>query len=1188
MNSIKNILPAWLVITVFICTLSTGTARAQDSGADDGVQRARHLFDNWDRWPAIAVPQTDNPPQIDGKVGDAEWRKAGMFTGLISYQGHAMQVMPSQIYLTYTKDALYIAYKFTRQKDAVFKRGSTGPVLSPRIVNKEDGVEMSLSMDTASAALLNIYGNSSSGYSSTAVIKGSYRSCSESEYQYEYESSLNGRGFEGEIRIPVEELTKFLTDNKLSLTPLAPGNVWRFNPMRSDIFPKEIADWSLMWGTFYDPDRAGKLMLQDGARAVRVETLGSLSEENIGVSGTVDNGGKAAMNCELEYEIYQSTLDVVKNKIDLIGAWDIINRYKKEGPNLSGLAQQEQMGEVGWLGKIGKAYKLVKQDRVTFKVEAGQSKAFMAAYAARKGQFVIAYRIKEDGKAVLASQVMPYEKKAGLDLTVSKRFLTVGGIVVSADIQGLQGVKAGDRLDFAVKEAGKDKVLKSWSRIVEKVDDPLTESVVMSDMPEGNYRLEAKATSSDGTVLAKESVDFNKPSNPSWWKNRIGYTEQVPAPWTPVKASLKKTEVWGRSIEWGKGQFFPEKITSRGQELLAAPISMDLSAGGKKLNWKRVSFKLVKSTPREAVYEGKYRSGNTSLTLKSTIAYDGLIRFDATISGKDKADSLTFRMPMSKEAAAYYAGKCFGTGITTHDVNHKAGKVEEYKQAVPAEWLPFTSLFWLGNGDVGVQWICEEDKYWSNKSRDKVMRLVPEADKVTLEVGFIDQPTSLEKPRTITFALMPAPVKDIGPYLDYNLNTAFGVRAAGPERINVKRYEEYLEWAKKSGLTHLLFGGFGAPFHADVWVRGHNRNNFKETVDIAHKHGIKLFYYGCWGYDVNGDEAADFKDDMVKQPLYMCFPDTYWYNPEGPWVDFYMAGLQSSMNEYKYDGLYIDSMANSPLIFDPATDTGYVDEDGKQHGKWPHFALRQWAERMYVFMHVTGRKDGIVVHHESGIPDLAIVSFADIRTGGEDAPDKDNLRESFPLDYYISKSNERQYGIPFHTLFYNYWNRSLKENQALSVTLLLGQTINRSAGTNIYRQPYGYEQLGYEPERSDYELMSTPHIAILNLMKSFGIRQAEWLPYWRNGEYIKLEPGHLKSGMYLHEGRKALIVVSNLNKEPVNGAAVTLNLDKMKFTGKSIKVTDALLKTPVSIENGRIKLDMESERYRLLLIEASP
>jgi hypothetical protein len=71
----------------------------------------------------------------------------------------------------------------------------------------------------------------------------------------------------------------------------------------------------------------------------------------------------------------------------------------------------------------------------------------------------------------------------------------------------------------------------------------------------------------------------------------------------------------------------------------------------------------------------------------------------------------------------------------------------------------FQPQVWVGNDDLGFAFCAESDQYW--KPRDaEMIEVIPEGKKVTLRCRIIRQPLKLDKPITLTFALLATPVKD--------------------------------------------------------------------------------------------------------------------------------------------------------------------------------------------------------------------------------------------------------------------------------------------------------------------------------------------------------------------------------------------------------------------------------------------
>ncbi|MDD3927380.1 MAG: hypothetical protein PHT33_12050, partial [bacterium] len=324
-------------------------ASAQDSPI---AARARHMVDTWDRWPLITVPKSGVQPHIDGTFDQNEWRDAGRFTGLMSYQTYHLQKYPSSFWLMHDGQSLYMAFQLDRPQRGEPKISASGYVA--HLWNKDDGLEICLSADEDYKLISSIYCNGNSGYSQGLVVGGSFDT---REFPISYKSRVTDKGIEGEMRIPLASLKELAVANNLNTVPLLQGKEWRFSPMRSDIFPEmERADWSKMWGTWYDGNRLGRLVFGGDAGYIRVNSIGSIDGNSVGMTGQVRNGRSTPMKLQLRYEIYQAVVDVRAKKIYLMDAWDMVERFRREGALVAGLAPEDQIGETGWLERIGKAY----------------------------------------------------------------------------------------------------------------------------------------------------------------------------------------------------------------------------------------------------------------------------------------------------------------------------------------------------------------------------------------------------------------------------------------------------------------------------------------------------------------------------------------------------------------------------------------------------------------------------------------------------------------------------------------------------------------------------------------------------------------------------------------------------------------------------------------------------------------
>jgi hypothetical protein len=1138
---------------------------------DPVIARAHDLLEAWPRFPQVAVPYTDHPPQIDGTVDPREWQGATRLSGMVALSNHEISATSTLYFLEHDDSDFYLGFQFHRANSSEIRAQTTSRVTS--LWNKEDGVEIVLSPDDKKHSIFSLYLNGASGYSEGSKID---KSDLQTSWQSgsEIKTRVTADGMEGEIRIPMTAFSQSFKDAGLTLDK----KTWGFDAMRVDLAPvREEFSWSDMWDAAndYAPSALGQLHFEPDRIAVRLNSPAADLPCLIG--GEILNGGDKVLHARLQYVIYKANRDVVKEQIGLYPIWDKINRIHLTGSDVDkDAAFQLFLGEDNWLKSLGEAYDKLQEKSVDLSVAPGASGSFGFSLDAR-GQYIYGARLTDrDTGAILWGQTAPYDLEGGISIDIANRFLTAKGINVTINTAGNTKIKPGDFLDLKVLDA-KQTVVKSAELTVLPASTLIEKFVPMDDCPVGPYTVQV-LVSLDGKKVAASDRQFSKPPLPSWLGNRIGYSDQVPSPFTAVKATATQSSIWGRNYQWNGRDPFPISITTQGHDLLSAPIQLVGTSGGQPIKWTTTEWKLLRSEPREAAYHSIQESGNLKLDLTVTVDFDGLIRFKGSVAGQNSdIEQLLLTIPLKNEMVTHFHASQFHTEVKLvkdmkgDNSKYRAGYIGDFTKAFPDGATPFAALFWLGGNDGGLQWISEWDKGWVNADREKVMKVVRDDKSTSLQVSFIGMKTVLQEPLPIDFAVNVSPVKD--PAYFWDIATCLGPsNAIRPEDYEPNQLKSDLTLAKANGITTVMTGGYGFPFFADVWVRDRNRPHFKEIVDQIHQAGLKTYYYGCWAYINNGAESPAYGADMMKIPVEPGGPDTYWYDPEGPFVDFFMAGLDKTVKDFGIDGIYLDGMPVTSLCADPLMGQTYVDEKGEVHGRWPIFALREWTMRMQNYMHINPLHTGIVYEHDSSVPNLAVESLADIRIVGEDIPSTDSLRQSVSLDSYFARASIHAFGIPCESIWYNWWERPLKENQLQTAFLLTGQLKDR----------YGACYLPSTPK--DYALDSLADIPLLHLFHGFGIPTARWVPYDSAQNWVKTNPPSLYASSYVHPGEKAMVIVGNMDKKPAPAAEITLSLSDIGLKSGDISVHDAILNTDIPLDGNKIHLDVDGERFRALLI----
>ncbi len=103
------------------------------------------------------------------------------------------------------------------------------------------------------------------------------------------------------------------------------------------------------------------------------------------------------------------------------------------------------------------------------------------------------------------------------------------------------------------------------------------------------------------------------------------------------------------------------------------------------------------------------------------------------------------------------------------------------------------------------------------------------------------------------------------------------------------------------------------------------------------------------------------------------------------------------------------------------------------------------------------------------------------------------------------------------------------------------------------------------------------------LADEFGRRDATWLPYWANSEFVTVEPKQGKASLYRHPRNGVLVMVTNTGRKAAE-VSVQLNLDALKNLQHATAV-DGMTGREVQVSRGRFTQKLESLDWRLIWVK---
>jgi len=347
-----------------------------------------------------------------------------------------------------------------------------------------------------------------------------------------------------------------------------------------------------------------------------------------------------------------------------------------------------------------------------------------------------------------------------------------------------------------------------------------------------------------------------------------------------------------------------------------------------------------------------------------------------------------------------------------------------------------------------------------------------------------------------------------------------------------------------------------------------NADRLDRLVAGCHRAGIKLLLYVGSGLGDLAPETSVYHDYWTSLPIIR------WASGDGDkrqafsrsctgcshWTDFMLHHLRLSLLKHNFDGFYYDGTIGFSACLNASHGCSYTDAEGRRQPTYPLLATRRYAKRLYAISRQHRESNLIDCHTSANVLPVRAAWVDQLWNGEQFMSHKPGFH--FPMDYFRSQCVGTQYGVP--SMFLSYHKRPFVESEALSFTLL-HDVLPRSRSTQVLR--------------------------LWRIQDEFDVASARWIPYWRSGEYVQVTsdpPGRAwdeagLASLYLHHGKRALLIVGNIQDDPatvrVRLYASRLGLD----TG--MRARDAERQVPVPLDGNDMKLALQGYDYRVVWLE---
>ena len=709
----------------------------------------------------------------------------------------------------------------------------------------------------------------------------------------------------------------------------------------------------------------------------------------------------------------------------------------------------------------------------------------------------------------------------------------------------------------------------------------------MDRIPSGNCWFRGVLTDRHGLQSELEIIQ-DKAVKPPWWLgSAAGITQKVPAPWTPVKTATRSngiaTECWGRKYEFGRKSLL-RQVMSAEKLMLAAPIRLIGKVNGRNIAWTKSSLKSIKCDKDRSVVVHDLVGTGLSLHLRAQVEFDGMVRMDWTLSTKKAArlDSLVFEMPLRAQHAKY--------------IYHFPGQWESGKNAcelgrngLQTEFRPF---IWLGDEQRGLSWFCESDENWFSKDPQRVTQIVRRDGKVIVRLHLVSRPITLlptsAKPGERVTGLGTEPSVPSTAGLRYTM----GLQATPVKPVEKDAWDRRIicHWElggeqnallayDSSILDAYVNAGIGT-VAIGAWtdIEMHATTNYgkklKRLIKACHDRGLKVLLGFGFLISDRTPEWQDFGKQCVVQPK-GGYPVSH-YPPQplqsswtvclrSEWQDLLAAGVARAMREFDADGVYLDGTELPLGCCNTNHGCGTLRSDGSIAPTYPIFAVRSAMRRIYHAVR-SQKPDGQLNVHNSTCMTIPTLGWATSSWDGEQFRLVHKTpgirgRMPMPMDTFRTEFMGHQWGVPAEFLC---------QSEPFSFN---------------HRQAWGFCLLHDVPVRaSRMEPDQRLNTALWNVMDRFGRKQAEWLPYWSNDEYVKVSRRHVYASIYRHPKNGVVAVVANVSNRKVS-ASVRFHLQRLKLRPNGFASHDAMTGKSIDVPDGKFNCNLGVLGWRLLWLK---
>jgi hypothetical protein len=364
------------------------------------------------------------------------------------------------------------------------------------------------------------------------------------------------------------------------------------------------------------------------------------------------------------------------------------------------------------------------------------------------------------------------------------------------------------------------------------------------------------------------------------------------------------------------------------------------SQGGKEVPIQVSPPVLARQVDASVTFTGAGQGAGLALRGQTTVEFDGFTLNRLTIGpaapGQPaKVDRLSLEVVFPESEATHFCTTA-GGWAAVHDATPPYwSSLQTSSGMLIGDFVPY---IWLTNSDRAFLWFADSDRGWitdSDKSRP-TQELIRKDGTVTLKVHFVEVPTELAKPTTLSWGYQTFPARPLPP----------GWRA-----IICGQQKDLLPSARN---TYFWFDGDWAvlwPYYCSPypWSLEKSKKTFDPIpLDTDYRPCVGSIAHSIGRYrDYEGNTFNEFGVDWGSTPGDLDKANVT--QSRGP-IDFRLYHYQRWVRDAGFRGLYIDENYLG-LEENFLTGQAYLRPDHRLQRAYSYLGLREYFKRMMIMFH---------------------------------------------------------------------------------------------------------------------------------------------------------------------------------------------------------------------------------------------